>query len=131
VDADEATKAALLVLLGLLPLAVPEAELPLLWDDAALVGVALAAFAELAAEIPLPVAVPVPVAVPEPEPEPLSMTAVLRQLLSVPGLIVAEAAKACMPVLSLRAAMKLVLAWRSTSHVKVVPVWVGNCFIAA
>jgi hypothetical protein len=43
VDADEATKAALLVLLGLLPLAVPEAELPPLWDDAALVGVALAA----------------------------------------------------------------------------------------
>jgi hypothetical protein len=53
----------------------------------------------------------------------------MTHLLSVPGLIVAEAAKACMPVLSLRAAMKLVLAWRSTSHVKVVPVWVGNCFI--
>jgi len=39
-DADEATEAALLVLLELLPLAVLEAEplLPL-WDDAALVGV--------------------------------------------------------------------------------------------
>jgi len=112
VDADEATEPALLVLLGLLPLAVPEAELPPLWDDAAPVGVVLAAVAELA-EIPLPVAVPAPVA----EPEPLSMTAVLRQLLSVPALIVAKAAKAWVPVSSLREAIKLVLAWRSTSHV--------------
>jgi len=133
-DADEATEAALLVLLEL---AVLEAEplLPL-WDDAALVGVepvgvepvgvVLAAFAELA-EIPPPVAVPVLV----PAPEPLSMTAVLRQVSSVPALIVAKAAKAWVPVESLRETIKLVFAWRSTFHVKEVPCWVGNCFMAA
>jgi len=132
-DADEATEAALLVLLELLLLAVLEAEpllLPL-WDDAALVGVepvgvVLATFAELA-ETPPPVAVPVLV----PAPEPLSMTAVLRQVSSVPALIVAKAAKAWVPVESLRETIKLVFAWRSTFHVKEVPCWVGNCFMAA
>lgn len=133
-DADEATEAALLVLLELLLLAVLEAEpllLPL-WDDAALVGVepvgvVLATFAELA-ETPPPVAVPVLVPAPEP---PLSMTAVLRQVSSVPALIVAKAAKAWVPVESLRETIKLVFAWRSTFHVKEVPCWVGNCFMAA
>jgi hypothetical protein len=132
-DADEATEAALLVLLELLLLAVLEAEpllLPL-WDDAALVGVepvgvVLATFAELA-ETPPPVAVPVLV----PAPEPLSMTAVLRQVSSVPALIVAKAAKAWVPVESLRETIKLVFAWRSTFHVKEVLCWVGNCFMAA
>jgi len=106
VDAEEPTVAALVlleVLLLLLLLAVVEAE-------PECVIVALAA----AEELPPPVA--------ELEPDPLSLMAVLTQLTSEPEIIVAWAEKAWVPVLSLRAAMKMVLAWRSTVQEKEVPV---------
>jgi len=62
----------------------------------------------------------------EPEPDPLSLTAVLTQLVSEPAMIEAEAENAWAPVLSLRAALKLVPTGRSTFQVKVVPVCWGN-----
>jgi len=104
VDAEEPTAAALVLLaVLLLLLAVVEPE-------PAGVVVALAAAEEL------------PPLVAATEPDPLSLMAVLRQLVLEPAIMVAWPEKTWVPVLSLRAALKLVLAWRSTSQVKEVPV---------
>jgi len=102
VDAEEPS-AAPLALFAALPLAVLAPEL-------------VAVFAELD-----PLGEPL-VLVGETVPDPESFTAVLRQLLSVPAMIVARAEKTWAPVPSFRATLKLVLDWRSTSQVKEVPV---------
>ena len=46
----------------------------------------------------------------------------MTYLVLEPAIMVAWPEKTWVPVLSLRAALKLVLAWRSTSQVKEVPV---------
>lgn len=113
VDAEEPRVAALLLLAALpveVLVAAPERVEPVEPVELEPVVVALAPPEELA---PLVAA---------PEPDPLSLMEVLMQLVSEPAIIVAWPEKAWVPVLSLRAALKLVLAWRSTSQVKVVPV---------
>jgi len=105
VETEEPTVAAF-VLLGLLPLA----------EDV------LEAVCELLVSL---VVLDATLAVPEPE----SRTAVFKQLVSLPETILAMAEKAWAPVLSLITALKLVLAWRSTSQEKEVPCCSGNCLI--
>jgi hypothetical protein len=68
-------------------------------------------------------------AVAEPDPDPLSLMAVLMQLVLVPAMILTWAENAVAPLLSLRAQLKLVLAGRSTSQVKELPVCSGNSLI--
>jgi len=90
--------------------------------------------------VPVPVPVPVPLdELPEgpaapllvgPElPEPLSATEVLRQLESLLASMVTIEEYTVLPELSLRATLKLVLAWRSTSQVYVSPVCCGKVLI--